>query len=286
VLLDSIPFAEATDVILGGNHDVVNDVNKKSTLHVINEMFPGKVAMPEFGKVVVSNTTLGRCNFVTIPHHSSKQLFLEALEGADKLLSEDHINYLVLHCNYNSGYATNDTDLNITTGECESLLVDFDYILIGHDHHPKTDLGDRVIVLGNIHPTNFGDITDKHYLVINENGHPQGYETCWLDNQYVCVNYTQIDRVDPEHHQFVRITGNASPSDIPDLSRAIKKLWDANDCRICAIRSEVTITTEGKDGMGIVTTTNEKITDVIRRELADQKELLTMWEEISYVEEA
>lgn len=293
VLMDALPHAERTTRILGGNHDVVNDKERRSTLHVINEIFPGKVSLPVFGEVVVETFWMGSALFTMVPHHSSTELFEKALDAAvEKNIperSQGLPTYLCLHCNYDSGFATQDTALNLDRKRAEQLLESFDYILIGHDHHFKEDFDGKLIVLGNIHPTNFGDICDKYYLVIDtDTGHPMAYDTCWVDNRYIEVDHTEIFKVTTDHHQFVRITGNAEPSAIPEISRSIKKLWErASEDAVFAIRSEVKIISDVKAAAGSAgLAAGEKITTVIEKELADQPELLALWKEVSHVEEA
>jgi len=281
VLLDAVAAARFTDVILGGNHDVVNDNERKSTLHVIAEMFPGKVVLPKFDEVVVTSRCAGEANFVLIPHHSSKELFSKALTKSTEYIEEGKKNYLCLHCNYDSGYATNDTELNLTRKEAETLLKSFDYILIGHDHHHKTDFDGRVIVLGNTYPTNFGDICDKKDLWIDKNGVPTSSRLLWQEDKYISVDHSNLDLIDPQQHEWVRITGTAEPSQISDISRAVKKLWDATDCTLVAIRSEVQIVSDVKAKAGASVMAGKNLKKIVEAALEGQPEMLSLWGEIT-----
>ena len=287
VILDSVPYAQATDVILGGNHDVTNDKDKFGSLELLNKFMPDKIVMPVFNECV-SRVWVTEGNALWfVPHHSSKDLFEKSLEHVHKGAAERtalRLNILFLHCNYDSGYATQDTELNLTSERAKKLLEKFDYIVIGHDHHFKTDFDGRVIVLGSIHPTCFSD-AGKHYVMEIDGADIKFHET-WA-GQVLTVDVNDLHTVDPTTTHFVKVTGFAEPTKLVDLTKTIKKMWDHPECSLFALKSEVKIVSnEAAAGASAGMQGRAKLTDIIERELENNPELLALWKEISHVEAA
>jgi hypothetical protein len=153
------------------------------------------------------------------------QVLNDLIEG----LSAEEPQVLLLHCNYDSPFISDTTSLNLTKDNAERLLTRFSHILIGHEHTARSDLSGRVQLLGNTHPTSFSDISDKFSWSLKvEDGKlsfiPQliwakakGFkELSW---ETLLAGQEQTDA------SFIDITGVAPVAKLPEIAKAIQKLW-------------------------------------------------------------
>jgi DNA repair exonuclease SbcCD nuclease subunit len=142
-----------------GNHDVTNRTDSLGTLELLEPMYD--LVEAKMGKCIPVICNEGGAVLTLVPHTNSQELFEKAL---NKLATKSHKKpeLLLLHCNYESPWDNNETTLNLTEEMATKLLKRFDYILIGHEHNYREALDGRVVLLGNVHPTNFGDISDKY----------------------------------------------------------------------------------------------------------------------------
>jgi DNA repair exonuclease SbcCD nuclease subunit len=231
--------------VLAGNHDLANREGAVPSMRLLEEM--------EIESIVLGdpNTTdysydfyivgLDRCvHLYMVPHKSSQQLFdatlAEVVEHAQRESPMAGTSVLCLHCNYDSGFATQDSTLNLTREQAKQLLEKFDYVLLGHEHVPRSDFGGRLQILGNIHPTSFSDISDK-YIWFLEDGKLRS-ELIWNSNQRAICDWAWL--LDPHIEsggtkypttprwdgiQFIDVVGEAPAEQMPAISRAIQKLW-------------------------------------------------------------
>ena len=296
VLYDSLWAASQTDKILAGNHDVVNIAGRKGTVDVLSTVFDTRVVPCKFGKVNYQGTSVAglialketvgvdvppSISSFLIPHHSSQELFEEALSKASESSKEWGCNYSVLitHCNYDSPFVKDDVMLNMTAGMAKELLEIFDYIILGHDHNHRTDHDDRLIVVGSPHPTNFGDIGDKYVVHFDEYINPS-LELVWKkDKHYLECEYTELDSKITEDHQWVLLTGEIPPSEIHELSSTIRKAW--KNYKPFAIKSDVKILTGDSKESSLQAISSDKLNDMIQAELKNSPEMYSLWKELS-----
>lgn len=235
VIWQGVSLARRVDYLMAGNHDLINDRDRLGTLQLLHKTDPGPIQLTPFGeaKSFLHEVRPG-VTFLFVPHHCTDELFHQSLAAASDWVRGGKPTgskaYLCLHCNYDSGFATDDTALSLTRKQAKDLLDDgFDYILIGHDHHPREDWQGRVVILGNTHPTGFGDITDKRVLLIRPDGRHE-FHTVWYRNagyMHIEVNDLLAPEVEfqPNGVQFVEITGEIEAGRVMDLARAVRKLW-------------------------------------------------------------
>lgn len=234
VIWQGMRLADLVDYIMAGNHDLVNDRGRLGTLQLMDKARPGVIQLTPFGEArgFLHDVRPG-VSFLFIPHHSTDALFHESLVAAENWVrgkAAGTTAYLCVHCNYDSGFATDDTALSLSRKQAKQLLdAGFDYILVGHDHHPREDFDGRVVILGNTHPTGFGDITDKRVLLIRPDGRHE-FHTVWYRNigyLHIEVNDLLAPEVEfqPNGVQFVEITGEIEAGRVMDLARAVRKLW-------------------------------------------------------------
>lgn len=286
VIWQGMKVTNRLDYVMAGNHDLINDRGRLGTLQLLHKGEPGPIQLTDFGEArgFVHQVASGVA-FLFVPHHSTDELFHESLKAAsDWVRSGQAIGcrtYLCLHCNYDSGFATDDTALSLTRKQAKDLLDDgFDYILIGHDHHPREDWEGRVIILGNTHPTGFGDITDKRVLLIRPDGRHEFHKVWHSDVGYLQLDVNELIAPDNDFTQenvvqFVEITGELAASQVMDLARAVRKLWQS--WQPYAVRNRVEVTKAG---------TSETLADhdfhqldmVIRAELIKRADLVELFD--------
>lgn len=280
--------------VLGGNHDVENSLDSYSALNLVSEFCDDIVVLPVFNKVVV-HTDVSLPGLVFIPHHTSKKLFAEALDRAAAIAKKTDSTgrYLFLHCNYNCDMATKETELNLTRDDADVLLkAGFQRIFIGHDHNRKTDFDGRLVVLGSVNPTSFGDCESEHGCYTLNAGTDELEYTCLWNPRSRMLKLTAQEMMavtaedllrDNLEVDFIRVVGDVAPSEAVEFSRSLKRLWKAADEaeRLFAIKVDAKIRAvalRGEAVMGETGTLNLKAQIV--NELADSPELLALWKEI------
>lgn len=288
VIRQGFEVAWVSDYIMAGNHDVTADINKVGSLQLLSELVTREVGDAEFllapfGEAACYLKGADGRDFVFIPHHTTDGLFQQSLtdayEWARSVKQTPRPAYLVLHCNYDSGFAVDETALSLTRKQAKWLLDGgFDYILIGHDHHPREDFDGRVIILGNMHPTGFGDITAKRVLRIEDDG-SHTFVPVWSPEDHY-VELTAEDLlggavVVPKEVQFIDISGQVAPGLVLELAKAVRQLWIS--CNPLAIRNRVEITKVG--GEGVISHDFAAIDKVVAGELAGRPDLLALFNE-------
>ena len=281
----SLWTASQTHKILAGNHDVVNIKGAKGSLDLIETMFDSQVVPCKFGKinyqVVVPNSPNSNCLIYMVPHHSNQKLFDDALSLA--MLSAREMEgpcILVTHCNYDSPFIKDNVTLNMSRREAEFLLKDFDSIYLGHEHTHKVDLDGRLVVIGSPHPTGFGDISDKYVACINEETLECYMKLVWeKDKHYLECEYTQLQDLLNEDHQWVKLTGKIVPSEMHELASIVRKGWKL--FQPFAIKSEVEIITGDAFRTEYQDSSVDRINEVIEMELKNSPELYELWRKVN-----
>ncbi len=291
-LLASAETARLTDYILGGNHDVKNDVNDVGSFHLMANLINKNAVIPSVSTPTFTAAEVKGVLLVFVPHHGTQTSFEEALENCKQKASskEDMKAMLFLHCNYNSSFATRDSELNLTRETAESLLQVFDLIFLGHEHRPFDDFGGRLRVVGTPHPLSFSDCdSSKRFLRVTKDS--TGELEVTSEETWTCghrfVDTTPANLVDEqlEDVNFLRVRGNLSPSEMLPLAKAVKNIFSENE-NMFAVKvdvqfmSQTTINTDAETSTKLDEGT-EKITDIITAELQKQSpELLALWQEV------
>lgn len=281
-LLQALAVIDKTDLTLAGNHDVHSSKDARGTMDVLAELRPYDIVRTPFGELYYAVNEVEDYVVASIPHHTTQDLFERALRNsAERVKGMVRTKILITHSNYECPFATDETSLNLTKPMAKKLLENFDFIVLGHDHKHKTDFDGRLIVLGNVHPTGFGDISDK-YVVVFEDGQPKFGKVWDASEKYIEVTPREMEKVNPFVHQFVRITGKVKPAEMNQLAKDIKKLWSVTGGSIFAIRSEVKIDTGNTKAASLDSSKGQmKLTDIIEAELVENEELLKLWKEVS-----
>jgi DNA repair exonuclease SbcCD nuclease subunit len=283
VIRQGMRIVEGTTLTLAGNHDVVADADKMGSMQLIAEQFPGKVVQAPFGVPTHCLTYVSNIAVAAVPHVTTQSLFEEALDQLYIAVSTEvpagKTKILCLHCNYDSPHELTETSLNLTPERAERLLNQFDYIFLGHEHQPRDLFDGRLVILGNIHPTGFSDISDKRIAIIDEDG--LRFEQVWSK----AAGYAEIDIGRPElgaqeSAQFIRVTGTVSSEDIGTVSRSVSNLWKTCPS-LLALKSEVVVEGVEQQETGGAEVTAETLPALVERELADHPARLAMWKEFT-----
>lgn len=287
-LRDAKRIADECWIVLGGNHDVENSLESLSSLAFLDEIYrfddsqaDSPVVLPRYGEIAGDAKRLYGTNLVCVPHHNTQELFDQALDAINIGGRGQDAKILLLHCNYDCDMATNETSLNLTRAAAQALLVNYDYILIGHDHNPKTDFDGRLIVMGSIHPTCFGDCHYNHnvYLFDTET---QKFETIPVWEAEEAYFETTVDEILanweqglPRDIEFARVVGNVTPEQVPQLAKWVKRAWRSDN--LFALRVDCQVRVERS-----TTNTQEPVESLsfkqrIENKLSESPELLNVW---------
>lgn len=285
VLYDSLWAASMTDKILAGNHDVVNIADKKGTLDIVATVLDTRVVPCKFGessyRVVPINFPPDKAttHLYLVPHHSTQELFETTLDAA-RVSAKKSIgkNVLIAHCNYDSKFIKDQVMLNLTQRKAAYLLDHFDYIVLGHEHNYREDLDGRVIVVGSPHPTAFGDISDKFVLRFLDGCKPYKKRT-WSKAHYLEADWQEVKAKQSIEHQWIKVTGEISPSQLHDLAGVVRDVWKGG--KPFAVKSDVKILTGDATRSAYHSATPERVAEIIELELKNSPELYALWKEIT-----
>lgn len=262
VTLQGMMFASLC-IVLSGNHDETNNSLTASSMDILRAAYPGRIVHTRVGEVAVGERVNG---IAVVPHHSSQELFLQAIEQAKG-------DYLMVHCNRGvfPGETASST-LYITDELEDELLKRFKRIFYGHIHKPGLYKDGRVCVLGNVHPTSFGDISNKYRWELNVDTDELTQHLIWSKERYISIplggeipDLTDID--------FVDVTGKGSRR---DTSLFVEEIWKKGK-GLLAVRPNVEfVSAEGRE---IQEVNLENLSDVIEAELQGT-DLLGIYKEL------
>lgn len=242
-------------LVLTGNHDRSNRSNSVSSLEFLEGLDDLELpAVTDKPKVRRYDNFLSLNKPVQwVDHKMTQALFDESLD-----LVEAVGGMLFLHCNYDSGFATDESSLNLTKEQAEILLTKVGKIFIGHEHIPAEHFGGRLVIVGNTHPTSFSDISDKYVYHVDSDLNVTK-ELIWDSKKNsLKFDYKSLaEEVYLDGYQFIELTGQAETSELPKISRAVANLWKTCP-NVLMIKNSVTSTK-----VEVVPTETVKITDML-----------------------
>jgi len=235
---------------LAGNHDVVNRTDKIGSLQLLNK-FSHHLFDEEDLPVVVSPDPSkpdyrvaspdSSSELVFAPHCLTQSIFEQsvemACEFAEKGKGARNI-YLVLHCNVGvPGEAynvvdPNGTSLYFTEAMQERALSVYTRIFVGHEHPPRMLHNDRLIVMGNVFPVTFGELSDRFvYVLDTATDTLQTIETLQVADMYQELRVEDVlDGLAPmQGAPFIEIKGRLEAKRHAELAKAIANLWKQVD---------------------------------------------------------
>jgi DNA repair exonuclease SbcCD nuclease subunit len=260
VVRDALKVASGHDLVLSGNHDIRNREDSFGTLDLIKEVLGDSVwCSPSISNpcshcaITPKGTVI-----VGVPHHASQELFEQALGLSIAHLKETRKEQpegkaiLLLHCNYEMPWEAADSTLNLTEDLAGQLLESgFDYIFMGHEHAPAKHFDGRLVILGNTHPTGFGDITDKFFYTLNEETGELEQHPIWTKKNgsgaglkgYAKVDVSKGDEALLEAaktSEFVEVVGEVRAEDLSKYNKMLSDAWKQGKYTY-AIRSNIEV---------------------------------------------
>lgn len=142
-------------------------------------------------------------------------------------------NLLLLHCNWNMTVGQGENDLNLTQAKAAQLAKYFDFIILGHDHHPRRELGGKVIILGNTHPTSFGDLGEKYVWFYHSQSNHFSTEVNAKDSSVTLDAKELIEAHQSDclahlgDYEWIDVRGTLPQEAAVDLAKALRALWKA-----------------------------------------------------------
>lgn len=236
VILQGLAIAQNA-YVLAGNHDEANRDGVVTSLSLISEACPGQVIEAPSASAVYFYKE-GDAYFV--PHHASQELFLEALaeavdEAAARMEAYESANLhtphqiLFVHCNRGEMPQQDDSTLVISLELEDQLTKVFSRVFYGHVHGSDSNKvsGDKVlskgVVLGNTHPTSFGDISDKYRYTYDLKTDTLIRHKIWCK----ATRFTQLtlgSELPEGSFDFVEIIGNGTRQEVSDY---LQQVWAA-----------------------------------------------------------
>lgn len=232
-VLQGLQVAAKCDLILAGNHDLANREGTKTSIEIVEEVHKN-LSRAEVSEVLVDYYDDDGVEFTVIPHHSSQDLFDQAIEKAcneAKVIKD----IVFLHCNFDNPFAQNDASLNLSVEQAEALLVGHKYIVMGHEHNHRWEMQGRLLICGNTHPTSFSDIGDKFYWnYTSDDGFTN--ERIWSkEDSYFRVPLQELlefcvsellDDSDLANLNFIEVYGeDVDPELAPDVTHTLQSIW-------------------------------------------------------------
>lgn len=250
-LLQGYRVLEEVNVCLAGNHDLIADTAEKSSLQLLDVLMQGDSTVALQPLELYSDEYF---YVYGIPHMTTQKQFDNELLRVKG--QRNKTNILVLHCNYDSDFATQETSLNLTQETATFLLEQrgFNFILIGHEHNPRRCLGGRVIVMGNTHPTSFHDISDKFVWEFTPEGVTQNkvYSAAECYQKYAVEDFLALEEL-PDYLHWVDIHGVIEPGRSVELAKKVKALWQVGSqyaVRVQVVPASATL--EAQQGEGFL----------------------------------
>ena len=286
IILQGMEVVGRTNLVLSGNHDVVNQADKIGSLQLVNEattslLGNNRCVFAEFGKPMCACHELEGEVLYSVPHVANQDLFEQSLGMAlDGVLKDrrEGTKVLLLHCNFclSEDRAT-PTTLNLQNEHVEELLQGFQYIILGHEHIPSEHYGGRLVILGNTFPTGLGDISDKRIATLH-GGKLEFYPIWYANPGY--AEYQHDELPDNTEANFIRVQGEIEPGEFLSLVREVNQMW-ANSPGLYCVRMEVSTPGVEASEDGQMRQSLSQLPARIESELSSHPDLLALWKRIA-----
>jgi DNA repair exonuclease SbcCD nuclease subunit len=225
-------------LLANGNHDLDKNSTKLSSFQffaqLLCELYPDRVMH------IVEGTRLWQHDAYVIPHMPNQELFDLEMGKVPEC------RYLFVHANYDNQFAVEmDHSLNLPREQAEWLPVE--YIVFGHEHQARTELGGKVVIVGNQFPSSVSDClggAGKYRFETKPDGGFVFRSTWGADGDFVEVDWREI----ADHGaRFVRVTGTASADEANKVVNAIARLRRESSALVITNAVKVASVTDGEE---------------------------------------
>jgi metallophosphoesterase superfamily enzyme len=232
--------------LANGNHDLDKNSTRLSSFQffaqLLRSMFPDQVVHIEEG------TYDKQHDAYVIPHVANQDLFNMELANVPPC------RFLFVHANYDNQFAVEaDHSLNLSKEQAEQLPVE--YIVFGHEHQARTELGGKVVIVGNQFPSSISDClgnTDKQCLVVRDDGSYYMATTWQADGDYAEQDWHELNDVG----RFIRVTGTATAAEASKMMATLGRF--RREAKALVITNAVKV--EGVDDGAEMTLSHEDVT--------------------------
>lgn len=231
--------------LANGNHDLDKNSTRLSSFQffakLLCELHPDRVVH------ITEGTVLDQHDAYVIPHVANQDLFNLELEKVPAC------RYLFVHANYDNQFAVeSDHSLNLSKAQAEALPVE--YIVFGHEHQARTELGGKVVIVGNQFPSSISDCLgncDKSLLVI-EDGAYKLHTTWTAEGDYSAQDWRDLQ----DTGRFIRVTGTATAAEADKVVTVLGRF--RREAKALVITNAVKI--EGVDDGAEMALSHEEVT--------------------------
>lgn len=274
VIIDSLPIAEQSDLILAGNHDLANRVGKATSFSVLSEIVGQKTLIADYHENTGFSIELGSSLFCFAPHSLTQDGYMAMIADLVKEASDfNGYRVLCLHCNWDMAPdRISESTLNLTPEYACELLATFHTILIGHVHTPQDIYSGRVKLIGSIFPTAFDNMESKRALVYDtETGEFDEIITWDGQESYFCGPASGVPDKVVQYYELI--------DDLPagEAQKLVVELFKAGAFGVRLLKPDV-----ATEQQVVSVAQLTKLNETIALELNENRpHLVPLWEEIS-----
>lgn len=200
--------------LVNGNHDLSKNSTNYSSFQFLAALLSTEGAYA--GSVHhITEGTMTPYGYV-IPHVPNQDLFNLEMSKVPEC------DYLFVHCNYDNGFAAeSDHSLNLSREQAEALPVE--HIVFGHEHQGRTELGGKVVIVGNQFPSSVSDCLGnvcKYKLDIEADGSYSLRPSWQAEGDYAELDWRELTDTGA---RFIRAVGQASAAEANQAVNAISR---------------------------------------------------------------
>lgn len=129
--------------------------------------------------------------------------------------------YLALHANYDNHFAM-EKDHSLCVSEAQARDLQVDHLVFGHEHVARTELGGKVVIVGNQQCSSISDCLNnatKRMLKITDAG-MEFIETWQAEGDFSQIDWRDLQDTGA---RFIRVTGEATSAEAAAVVTAISR---------------------------------------------------------------
>lgn len=213
---DWLAASEGKLTLAEGNHDLSkNSANMCSLAFVVGALNSDRAELVEQAMIYPGD------DIVILPHVANQDMFDLELEKASKFTGC----LILLHANYNNGYAVlSDHSLNVSYEQTKLIADNNNIVIFGHVHQQSKPMK-NVYVQGNQWPSSIADCLgndSKQAFIFDPVSRSVNSEITWTAAEsFAEINWDDLDK--SEDREFVRVTGDCPSALAADMIAAISK---------------------------------------------------------------
>ena len=196
--------------LANGNHDLDRASYRLSSFQFFAQLLCG--LYPERVVHIAEGTYLDQHDAYVLPHVANQDLANMELARVPRCRA------LFVHMNYDNQFAVEmDHSLNLSREQAEQLPVE--YIIFGHEHQARTELGGKVVIVGNQIGSSISDClgpAEKYRLELAPNG-LKFHQTWQAEGDYSEQDWRSLTDVG----RFIRVTGTATAAEADKVVTAL-----------------------------------------------------------------